>query len=299
MANVKKAKTVEQQVSQDEMDTRIILPVAVSSIDSGARLRPVDLDKAQFLAASIEQSGLMNPVEVRPHPEQESRYILISGGHRLRAHELLERKTIDAVILNISEREALWREIDENIFSLDLTELDRAVFFNARKELYEDEHPETKHGGDRKSGQQDQVAIFGDLIERFTTQAKEKLGMGERTVQRVIARAKLDADLRAKIAFTSIARKGAELDALLSLPPQQRHEAVDLILSGEEDAPKTVAQAKVIITGARQQDDPVAKQFSVLLTAWNKAGKKAQKQFLAHLTSKGICVVVDNHEEAA
>jgi len=54
-----------------------------------------------------------------------------------------------------------------------------------RKAIYETIHPETKHGGDRKS---DQVANSATRSDRFTSATSEATGKSERTIRRAAAR---------------------------------------------------------------------------------------------------------------
>lgn len=49
------------------------------------------LSGVEDLAANIATVGLQQPIRIRPHPEQPSRYLVVSGHRRLAALELLER----------------------------------------------------------------------------------------------------------------------------------------------------------------------------------------------------------------
>ncbi len=298
-----KAKATSSKLSEKPEQAaatpqRAIRSLPVNAIDMGNRLRPIDPDRAAFLAASIEASRLMKPIEVRPSPDDETRFVVVSGGHRLSAHLLLRREMIDAIVEPLTEEEARRREIDENIFSVDLTELDRAVFFKARKDLYEAEHPETRHGGDRKS---DQVAIFGNLIGRFTAEVQEKLKISERTVYRIVARAAIDDAVRAKIAFTPLANKGAELDALVRLTADEQRKAVDLVLSGVDDAPKTISAASKLVRNVRVKVSKPEKDrdFEAFVRFWTKKAKAETKQsILDYLETQGF-VRLPNAESVA
>lgn len=58
--------------------------------------RHFDEAELRSLASSIERHGLQNPVLVRPLPQGE--YLLIGGERRVRAHEMLGRKTVFAIL---------------------------------------------------------------------------------------------------------------------------------------------------------------------------------------------------------
>ncbi|MBY0444144.1 MAG: ParB/RepB/Spo0J family partition protein, partial [Burkholderiales bacterium] len=52
-------------------------------------------DELEMLATSIQESGLLQPVSVRQNGD---RYQLIAGERRLRAHKLLGKVSIEAII---------------------------------------------------------------------------------------------------------------------------------------------------------------------------------------------------------
>lgn len=260
---------------------RDVQSIKLADIIVTDRLRAVDEDHALLLAANMKAEGLNVPIEVRPAPKKPGRFILIAGGHRHRGATLLGWDTIDAIVIEVSADQARLREIDENLYRVGLTELDRAVFLAEKKRLYEKLNPAAKNGGDRKS---DQFAIFGDLIPRFSQEACERLGMSERTLQRTLARAALPADVRARIAGTPMADKGSDLDALLKLPPEQRMPALDLLFGAAVDAPRTIAEAAQRLSGARpaapSEDDA---HLDALMKAWRRAGASARKRFVTFL----------------
>lgn len=55
---------------------------------------------------SIQRFGFIDPVTVRPHPEQEGRWQIIDGEHRWREASSLGHTTIPAVVLPLGEAEA-------------------------------------------------------------------------------------------------------------------------------------------------------------------------------------------------
>lgn len=257
-----------------------IVRIPLGDIDTSNRLRPIDEDQATLIAASFGARGQDAPITVRPAPKRARKpWVLVAGGHRCRAAAILEWSDIDAIVREMTADQARMAEIDENLYRADLSDLDRAVFLAEKKRLYEAMHPETRHGGDRRS---DQVAIFGDKIAlRFTSEVVERLGLSERSIQRILGRARLTPDIRARIAGTRLARVGAELDALVRLPPDQQSQVLDLMLSGREDAPRTVAAAAVVVAGKRKPPlSPEDVEFDRLASAWKRAGARARARFL-------------------
>lgn len=75
----------------------------------------------QELARSIESRGLINPIRVRPLPE--GGHVIVSGERRWRAHKLLGRKTIAAIV---TRRGADEISLIENLQREDLRPLEEA-----------------------------------------------------------------------------------------------------------------------------------------------------------------------------
>jgi ParB family chromosome partitioning protein len=273
-----------------------VVSIPLDKIAIGDRLRPADPDKALWIAASISERGLDTPIEVRTARKRGS-YILIVGLHRLEAVRLLEWAEVPAIVSNLTEVEARLREIDENLYRGELSELDRAVFLSEKKRLHEELHPQTRHGGDRRS---DQIAIFGDLVPRFTEEVRERLGCSERTIQRMIARAKIAPDVRRQIAVTKLANTGSELDALAKLSEDEQRQAVALMLAEEPERPTSVAAALKLMRDERPKTvTETDAQFEALLKAWRRAGAKARRRFIDHLVADGELATDGPGEEEA
>ena len=131
----------------------------------GDRLRAVDEDYAQLIAASMRADGQRTPIEVRA-PGKDGRWQLIAGAHRWRAAQLAGLETLLAVVLDVSDLDARRLEIEENLCRHELTELDRSSFLAQWKEVYEAIHEAARHGGRRKKGSSGQVGH--STIDRFT-----------------------------------------------------------------------------------------------------------------------------------
>jgi ParB family chromosome partitioning protein len=79
------------------------------------------------LAASISANGVVQPVLVRPLAN--GRYQLIAGERRWRASELAGKKTIPAILRQVSDEQAMEITIVENLQRADLNPMEQAHAF--------------------------------------------------------------------------------------------------------------------------------------------------------------------------
>ena len=79
-------------------------------------------------------------------------------------------------------------EIDENFVRSSLSEMDRNDILSRRKELYEQLHPQVKHGGDRRSEEikRTNCPFEIDRPKSFVEDTAEKLHLSPKTIQRRI-----------------------------------------------------------------------------------------------------------------
>jgi len=202
-------------------------------------LRPQVVDE---LAISIERDGLINPITVRPRPRGGMGYILIAGHHRLMAIRRLKRDTIEARILDgIDAVHAEILEIRENLTRADLTEAEEALHTNRLKELYEEVHPQTKHGaigrGRKKSSQNE---------NSFVEKTAKETGKGRSTVARAATRGKAGKKWLAQVAGTCL-DQGNEIDALIKLPEKERTRLIKQALDYQKDSKKKKPSAKTTL----------------------------------------------------
>ena len=262
--------------------------IPIIKIDTTDRLRPVDEGYARLIAEDIGTDGrLGQPVEVRPY---EGGWRLIDGGHRLRAAELLGWIEIPAIVHEVGADEARLMEIDRNLIRAELNPLDRAAFLAEREAVYLRLHPETEHGGDRKSKdfekqRENQVA---NLAICFSQDVRERTGLSDRTVRRALRIATgLSAEVRRRLAGTALARKQSELEKLAKEGPAAQGAILDLLLAAEPKA-TSVTDALGQLAGRRQVSDAEEKRARALFKAWNACGEDQQRAFLRSLRSKGI-----------
>lgn len=220
--------------------------IPLDQIENGQRLRDLSEAQVEALMNSIGDVGLINPITVYRRTlfnggNAVEGYGLVAGLHRKTACERLGLVEIEANILDLSDLECQIAECDENLCAPQLSPSDRARFTKRRKEAYEALHPETRHGGDRRS---DQVAKLA--TRSFDEDQAEKTGIAERTVRR-------DAERGSKIADDALAAvkgtpldTGKYLDALKVLPKEEQAQTVRDQLRAMREQAKPAANANKI-----------------------------------------------------
>lgn len=260
------------------------IPIASIEI-ANDRIKAFSAEKAAEIRDSMEDLGLLSPILVMT-PTKSGTHRLIGGLHRLEAAKELGWETIPAVLLDLKGMKARLAEIDENLARGTLSPLEWARHFAERKAVYEELHPETRHGGDRRSTKFANLATWSD---RFTASAAKQFSMSERSIHRAVERYKsIDPDVQTRIVNTWIAHKGTALDALARLSGQEQRAAVALLLSDDEDRPKTVSAAIAEVRGERATA-PVPEDvlLKALLKAWDNAPKKVRDRFVDQLVTQG------------
>jgi ParB family chromosome partitioning protein len=108
-------------------------------------------DQLAELAASIKANGVVQPILVRPLAN--GRFQLIAGERRWRASMLAEKKTIPAILRQVSDEQALEITIVENLQRADLNPMEQARAFErlGREFHMTQEQIATRTGKDRAS----------------------------------------------------------------------------------------------------------------------------------------------------
>ena len=102
------------------------LSLSVIQLDPNQPRQAVDPRKLEELAASIREHGLLQPITVRRNPQGEG-YIVVAGERRFRAHQLLERERVEAIITKVDEKRAYEVALIENLQREDLTPFEEAA----------------------------------------------------------------------------------------------------------------------------------------------------------------------------
>lgn len=91
----------------------------------------IDPERVRELAESIRESGLQQPIVLRP---SNGRYEIVFGDRRYLAHKLLELKTIKAIVRDLDDKETVVIRGIENLQRENLTASEEARTYLALKE---------------------------------------------------------------------------------------------------------------------------------------------------------------------
>jgi len=264
----------------DPVAVRHIIRVRVADIDASDRLREISEAHAQVIAASMlehEAAGgrrQLQPVEL---VQRGDGYRLVYGAHRLRAHQINGWGEIDAEVVSLTDAQLRLREIDENLIRHELTALDRARFLLERKRIYEALNPAAKRGGDRRSDQTANMAVWS-----FSADIAEKTGLSERTVFRACALAeKLAPEAVARLHDTPLASNQAALETLSKHPHGRQMAALDLMFA-EENPAKSVGDAFNRLDGkvSKPAEERLLDKF---IDQWGRMGARDRGAILSFL----------------
>ncbi len=207
--------------------------IGLSGIAITIQRRALNPGVVDSLVLSMKEVGLINPITIRPR-EGGMGYYLVAGRHRLEGAKKLKWESIPCIVLEgITADEAELREIDENLIRANLSPAEEAAHHERRQALYEKRHPETKRGGDRKSEKSKRQNVDS---KGYAADTANKIGKTRKTVERAVRRGKKIPDV-ASLAGTSL-DKGAELDALAQMEPQQQAELIEKAKAGEQVSAK-------------------------------------------------------------
>jgi ParB family chromosome partitioning protein len=172
----------------DSLLPRVPSPVSAADAEGGKpREIPLDqIDRNPFqtrtqvneeqlaeLAASITSNGVVQPVLVRPLAN--GRFQLIAGERRWRASQLAGKKTIPAILRQVSDEQAMEITIVENLQRADLNPMEQARAFDrlSREFHMTQEQMAVRTGKDRAS-----VANFLRLL-RLPASVQARVEAGE------------------------------------------------------------------------------------------------------------------------
>ncbi|MEM8962196.1 MAG: ParB/RepB/Spo0J family partition protein [Acidobacteriota bacterium] len=129
----------------EELTVRSEQPVgkmlAVSSITPDPDQPRSSMGDLSELTASVKEKGVLEPILVRPAPgDTKAKYMIISGERRYRAAMSAGLVEIPAIVMEISEEEALEIALIENLQRKDLTPFEEAEGFRALADRFDYTH---------------------------------------------------------------------------------------------------------------------------------------------------------------
>lgn len=127
--------------------------IPIEEIDRNPFQTRMHMDEGELaeLAASITANGVVQPILVRPLAN--GRFQLIAGERRWRASQIAGKKTIPAILRQVSDEQALEITIVENLQRADLNPMEQAHAFErlSREFHMTQEQMATRTGKDRVS----------------------------------------------------------------------------------------------------------------------------------------------------
>jgi len=85
-----------------------------------------DEDSLEELAQSIQEKGVLQPILVRPAPNQPDKYQIVAGERRWRAAQRAHVHDVPCVVRELTDRETLELAIVENVQRADLNAIEEA-----------------------------------------------------------------------------------------------------------------------------------------------------------------------------
>ena len=234
--------------------------IAVELIDRNPYQTRTAFDEEQLgeLAASITANGVVQPILVRP--QANGRFQLIAGERRWRASQLAGKKTIPAILRQVSDEQALEITIVENLQRADLNPIEQARGFERLMREFNMTHEQvaTRTGKDRAS--------ISNYLRLLKLPVSVQTQVESATLSFGHARALLALGEPAEI------EKAAQRVNSLSLSVRQTESMVQTILNPEKTKkePKPVSQ---VDPNVREVADQLQRALGLRVTIEDKKGR--------------------------
>jgi ParB family transcriptional regulator, chromosome partitioning protein len=219
----------------------------------------INQDQLAELAASITANGVVQPVLVRPLAN--GRFQLIAGERRWKASELAGKKTIPAILRQVSDEQAMEITIVENLQRADLNPMEQARAFErlSREFHMTQEQMAQRTGKDRAT-----VANFLRLL-KLPTSVQARVETGELTFGHA----------RALLAFEHAEEieKTAKRAISLSLSVRQLEGYVQGLLHPERRAKKDAAPDAEVDPNVRDAQERLQRALGLKVTIEDKNGR--------------------------
>lgn len=111
-------------------------PIRQISANSGQPRKFFDDSALDELAQSIHERGVLQPIVVRPHPEQADHYEIIAGERRFRAAQKAGLDEVPVIVKSVDTRELLELALIENLQREDLNPVEESRAFQELIDRY-------------------------------------------------------------------------------------------------------------------------------------------------------------------
>jgi ParB family transcriptional regulator, chromosome partitioning protein len=218
----------------------------------------VDEDQLAELAASIAANGVVQPILVRP--QANGRFQLIAGERRWRASQRAGKKTIPAILRQVSDEQAMEITIVENLQRADLNPMEQARAFERLSSEFKmtQEQMAVRTGKDRAS-----ISNFLRLL-KLPKAVQDKIESGELSFGH--GRALLGLNHAEEI------EKAAQRVASLSLSVRQTENMVQTLLFPERTK-KEPKPAPAVDPNVREVADQLQRALGLKVTIEDKKGR--------------------------
>lgn len=115
---------------------RMLLPIEQITANPNQPRRSFDQDALQELAESLRARGVLQPLIVRPHPDDPALFQIVAGERRWRAAQMAQLHELPVIIRDFSDTEMLEVAIIENIQRADLNAIEEAASFKQLMERF-------------------------------------------------------------------------------------------------------------------------------------------------------------------
>ncbi|XKM42001.1 chromosome partitioning protein ParB [Rhizobium ruizarguesonis] len=203
------------------------------------------------------------------------------------------------MIVEGDKAEAQLVEITENLFRNDLSVMDRAIFVQTYRDVWEKAHG--KIGVGRPGNRANLSQLFADEAEAgsFSVHVADRMGLSRRAVERLNKIAQnLHPDVRSAVRGTPIADNQSALLKIAKMEPQKQRQTA-VAFRAEPDLKKALALVEPAPSLSKKQVEQ-ATLLSRLVTAWEDASEETRTQFLEHigLGEGGDALMVQIRSEA-
>ena len=219
----------------------------------------VNEEQLAELAASIVANGVVQPILVRP--QASGRFQLIAGERRWRASHLAGKKTIPAILRQVSDEQAMEITIVENLQRADLNPMEQARAFErlSREFHMTQEQMAQRTGKDRAT-----VSNFLRLL-RLPTSVQTRVESGQLSFGHA----------RTLLAFEHAEEmeKAAQRIAALSLSVRQTESYVQGLLNPEKAAKKQAKAEPPIDPNVREVQEQLQRALGLKVHIEDHSGR--------------------------